>query len=78
MNEPEYRGGEFASPAEESLHGQLEVVRDQPPSGGTDLARVVSTTLRWQAIVLVPVTAVLALVGGVVDGLRALARMRTS
>lgn len=78
MSEPERRGGEFASPAEESLHGQLEVVRDLPPSGGTDLARVVSRTLRWQAIVLVPVTAVLALAGGMVDGLRALVRTKAS
>lgn len=72
MNEPADGASEFTSPAESSLHGQLAVLREDPPSARGDLTAHVSRTLRWQALLVVPVTAALALAGGVVEGVRAL------
>lgn len=71
-------GPEFATPAEESLHGQLEVVREDPPVPAADLISEVAATLRWQALVVIPITAVLSIAGGIVNGLRTLIRPGTS
>lgn len=76
MNESGDLGPEFATPAEAALHGRLEVVREDPPRGGAHLSNEVGRTLRWQALVIVPMTAALALAGGVADAVRALAGSR--
>lgn len=72
MNERDDLGPEFATRAEESLHEQLAVVRADPPQPGTDLSREVTQTLRWQALLVVPIAAVASIAGGILDGLRSL------
>ncbi len=75
MNETGDRdSGEFDSVAERELHRTLDVVRSDPPTAEPNLGERVARTLHWQALVVVPLTAGLALAGGVASGLRTLAR----
>lgn len=67
---------EFTSAAERELHRKLEVVRADAPVPGTELEGSVARTLRWQALIVVPVTAGLAIAGGVVAAVRALKSRR--
>lgn len=64
--------GDHLSDAERGLAERLEIVRADPPSPSTELVPAVARTLRWQAIILVPLAASLALAAGVAAGFRAL------
>lgn len=68
---------EFGSAAEEELHRRLEEVRSPAPEPSADIAERVGRTLRWQSIVMVPFSAGIALAGGVLGGIRALAGRRS-
>lgn len=63
---------EFASASEEDLHTKLEVVRRSPPTPVGHVATAITRTLRWQALLVVPVTGALAIAGGLVGGVRVL------
>jgi len=68
---------EFASRAERELHRNLEAVRAEPPVSAPNLEQGVSRTLRWQAVLVVPLTAGLSFAGGVLAALRSAARQRS-
>lgn len=76
MTEPS--GAEFASRTEEELHQTLDVVRRDSPRPGAELTPSIVRTLRWQAMLVVPMTTVLAMAGGLVNGARALFRSRST
>lgn len=67
---------EFASRTEEELHHTLDVVRRDSPGPGRELTSSIVRTLRWQAVLVVPVTAALAIAGGLTSGVRALLASR--
>ena len=73
MSESDAEAQEFSSAAERDLHGKLEVVRDDPPEAPKDLERRVNRTLRWQRLVVLPLSAAMAFAGGLLGGVRSLA-----
>ena len=63
---------EFASRSERGLHEQLEIVRRDPPRPGVGLVGAVQRTLRWQAVIALPLAAAAVLAAGLTAGFRAL------
>ena len=58
---------EFASAAEERVHAELEVVRMPAAEADSVVAQRVARTLRWQALVLVPMTVAVSVFAGVAE-----------
>ena len=61
---------EFSSRSEEDLHRKLDLMRRDPPSPAGELVGSVAHTLRWQSLLVFPVTGALALAGGLMAGIR--------
>ena len=67
---------EFSSPSEEDLHSKLDVVRNGPRAPVGHLTTSVVRTLRWQALIVLPVTGALAIASGLAGGFRVLVGSR--
>ena len=67
---------EFASAAERDLHSKLGLVRADEPSPGSALVPAIARTLRWQRLLITPLTLVSSVVGGLLGAFKAISPPR--